>query len=358
LNTRPFPFPSGALLAAHLALAVAGCAGFPRPFPGDDGGAPSAAEAGTGHEDLDAGPAPDATHTPDGAPTLDAALPSGDAGLLDGGPGSPDATPHAPDAAPPVLDAGAAVPDAGAPVPDAAFPPWDAGPGCLGLYPPHAGPPDRYSGIQHLRDSALASALRDRVKVGHDGVSYDRAKELMFGTNGIDVHGGQVECVYTGERFQPRELDRTGGFNVEHSWPQSEFGGESATAKGDMHHLFPTERDINSCRSNYPYGWTESPSGPPCSRGGSERGPSVEGGETVFEVRPVKRGDMARAHFYFSVRYNLRIPADEEAVLRCWHGEDPPDDEERTRNTAIESLQGNRNPFIDRPEFLGAIANL
>ena len=43
-------------------------------------------------------------------------------------------------------------------------------------------------------------------------------------------------------------------------------------------------------------------------------------------------------------------PADIQTMLR-WNREDPPTLWERHRNQAIQELQGNRNPFIDHPEW-------
>ena len=42
-------------------------------------------------------------------------------------------------------------------------------------------------------------------------------------------------------------------------------------------------------------------------------------------------------------------------TLREWHQADPVDDAERNRNQIIYSWQGNRNPFIDHPEFAASI---
>jgi endonuclease I len=39
------------------------------------------------------------------------------------------------------------------------------------------------------------------------------------------------------------------------------------------------------------------------------------------------------------------------STLIAWHQADPPDDAERARNEVIYSFQGNRNPFIDHPEW-------
>ncbi len=42
-------------------------------------------------------------------------------------------------------------------------------------------------------------------------------------------------------------------------------------------------------------------------------------------------------------------------LLLKWHKEDPVDDFERNRNEVIYEAQGNRNPFIDKPEYVHLI---
>ena len=41
--------------------------------------------------------------------------------------------------------------------------------------------------------------------------------------------------------------------------------------------------------------------------------------------------------------------------LLKWHEEDPVDQIERRRNDTIAKFQGNRNPFIDHPEYVSII---
>ena len=42
-------------------------------------------------------------------------------------------------------------------------------------------------------------------------------------------------------------------------------------------------------------------------------------------------------------------------TLLAWHRLDPVSAEERQRNNVVHSWQGNRNPFIDHPEFVQSI---
>ena len=49
------------------------------------------------------------------------------------------------------------------------------------------------------------------------------------------------------------------------------------------------------------------------------------------------------------------MPADRLDVLRAWHDADPVGDYERHRNAAIQEAQGNRNPFIDFPDWVAQV---
>lgn len=212
---------------------------------------------------------------------------------------------------------------------------------------------DRWGDLEGLKDSNLKLALHNRIN-GHRSLGYTAARKEMF--TDIDVIDGQIECIYTGRKTAPTGSNTPGGMNTEHSWPQSQ-GAKTEPRRSDIHHLFPTDQTANSYRSSYDFGETDCQ--PKCTwtGGGSKLGPSKYGSGTVFEVRPKYRGDIARAHFYFSVRYQLSIPATEERVLRKWNLEDPPDDVERNRNDAIEAVQNNRNPFVDRPDFVDLISD-
>jgi deoxyribonuclease I len=125
----------------------------------------------------------------------------------------------------------------------------------------------------------------------------------------------------------------------------SKISDEFRQMQSDMHNLFPSIGEVNGDRSNFVFGEVD----------GEER----EYGECDFEVaekivEPKKsiRGDIARSYFYMSHQYKMEIPDDYEKMLREWHLFDPPDEWERDRNSLIEDVQGNRNPYIDYPEMV------
>ena len=204
-----------------------------------------------------------------------------------------------------------------------------------------------YNSCRGLRDNALLDKLRNEVSK-HKSYDYSTARELVI--LGVDNHGGDVECVYTGkvwhvgtEKMPPAEM-----VNIEHTWPQSK--GAKGVAKTDIHHLYPTDSKANSIRGNHPFGLISDPN-PKFNVGGSK------GDGNVFEVRRQHRGNVARSMFYFATVYNQKIDDKQEKVLRKWHKEDPVDANEIARNDKVEALQNNRNPYIDHPEYVDMISD-
>ncbi|TXD34181.1 hypothetical protein FRC98_19305 [Lujinxingia vulgaris] len=311
--------------------------------------------------DLDA-EVPDAdTEVPDAdteVPDADTEVPDADTEVPDADTEVPDADANEPDADADEPDADTNEPDADADEPDADADPvegWSCAPE-LQL------DETRYTHLENTTDQTLIDGLFLLVD-DHTYYSYSGARDFMYApVDGIDTQlDGYIHCPYTGRLATARQPSaddfRTpDGFNTEHSWPKSD-SSDTPPHVSDIHHLFPTWMASNSARASHEFGNTNCSSNCSWQEGGSKLGPSEDGRSTVFEVRPESRGDIARAHFYFSVRYGLPIPQLEEAVLRDWHCEDPPDDWERLRNDRIEVVQENRNPFIDRPDFVDQIAD-
>lgn len=75
------------------------------------------------------------------------------------------------------------------------------------------------------------------------------------------------------------------------------------------------------------------------------------------------KGAAARAAFYVLLRYSTEIspselPPERLRMLLGWHNQDPVSDWARHRNAAIFARQGNRNPFIDHPEWAAVTVTL
>ncbi|MFN3430632.1 MAG: endonuclease I family protein [Candidatus Sericytochromatia bacterium] len=220
-------------------------------------------------------------------------------------------------------------------------------------------PADYYKAAEGQQGQALLRTLANVVSK-HKDLGYDRARDIMFQTVDDTDNDNVVECDYTGKtlaNITGKDAAYKGGkgFNAEHTWPQSK--GATGAAKADLHHLFPTDCNANSRRSSFPFGNVSSVK---WEEGGSKLGTDSKG-RTVFEPRDDQKGNTARAILYFYMVYGNRADLEnfraEETTLKQWHQADPVTAEDLARNNAVYEAQGNRNPFVDRPEFVQAIGS-
>jgi len=221
-----------------------------------------------------------------------------------------------------------------------------------------------YGPAQGKEGAELLRALHLIIRTGHVDRGYAQARDEMFSVV-ADIDGdNRIEDIFTGESRGPitdRKDAYEAGFNTEHTWPQSQ--GATGIAQSDLHHLQPGDIRTNEKRGSYPYGdvvkavWSTG-TGPAQAKLGVDAL-----GETVFEPYAAVKGDIARGLLYFYTRYNESRPADFstknlkhdlETLLR-WNAADPVDDRERARNDAVQQVQGNRNPFVDHPEFVDKV---
>jgi endonuclease I len=194
-----------------------------------------------------------------------------------------------------------------------------------------------------------------------------------------DVPCGEAPYLYTFFEDQDRGL---GGqsegevYNREHSMPRSWFGGTVPPMNTDLHHIFPADKRVNAMRDNDPFGMVDQPSWTSMNGGktGQNSLPGYDG--IAFEPIDEYKGDLARAFLYMVTRYEDQVaawdfsaegramlapnsyPAYREwaiGMLLEWHADDPVSQKEILRNHAVYTIQGNRNPFIDRPELAGEI---
>jgi len=123
-----------------------------------------------------------------------------------------------------------------------------------------------------------------------------------------------------------------------------------------LHNLFPVSSSANGIRGNIDFGYVDHKTYAPCAE--SKKGFSKDGGsQKYFEPPDVHKGNVARALFYFSIRYLISINDEEENTLRLWNKLDPVDDTEKEHNERIYEFQKDRNPFVDFPDLVDSISN-
>ncbi len=230
-------------------------------------------------------------------------------------------------------------------------------------------PPGFYAGTEGKTGGSLVNALHARID-GHTVISYSQTDEAMSRLDEAAGSTREVELLYTtGTRLKTAfggDQNSNGGsgdWNREHVWPRG-FGIESSGPdNSDLFNLRPTDVDTNQKRGSLVF----DDSRQPVSTYSGALGSTFD--SNSWEPPDDVKGNVARACFYMAVRYDgsdgatndLRLGASpnrsqaefgQVLTLLRWHRDDPVDDAERSRNQRIFSqYQGNRNPFIDRPEF-------
>ena len=265
-------------------------------------------------------------------------------------------------------------------------------------------PPGYYSGVDATNATTLRQTLHATIE------DHTRFPYTDFGTDTWDIleladedpnDPGRVLDVYKNESFA-KQGGGNSFYNREHTWPKS-YGFPDDDGQNypytDCHQLFLCDSGYNTSRSNKPYrncdaGCGENPTDANAGQGGGSgvypgwsnwtEGSFTQG---TWETWLGRRGDVARALMYLDVRYEGGnhgvtgwaepdlILTDSEflidqsntgqnestgymgmlSVLVQWHHEDPPDAREVERNDAVFAFQGNRNPFVDHPEWVDCL---
>lgn len=240
-----------------------------------------------------------------------------------------------------------------------------------------AEPVNYYNSAIGKSDEALMTALRNIIRT-HKEVSYTNGLLNAFAIADTDGDGYIID-IYSNCRYRPSDNGSSAshlgeGYNREHSFPRSWFGGEVQPMNTDVFHIYPTDIRVNSQRGNNPYGV--------CANGtrltyrsyvakgklGNCTYPGYSG--VVFEPDDEYKGDLARTFFYMVTCYKNELPSWPGSpqldystnkykafstwtikMLMEWTRLDPVSEKEIKRNDAVYGIQGNRNPFIDHPEL-------
>jgi len=232
------------------------------------------------------------------------------------------------------------------------------------------GPTHYFGSLNGESGPNLSQAIQDII--AEEGVvkihTYADIIDILKSADQSPMNSNEVWLAYR-EESRPKYLYQlsssgTGFWNREHIYPRSRGGffsiedDEIATginewwvtnadslrhANSDAHGLRATDANENSSRGNQHFGEYIGP----------------EGTQGSF------RGDVARAVFYLSIRFNDLSVVDgfpdstgqlgDLQTLLQWHLDDPVDDFEMNRNNIAYTWQNNRNPFIDYPELASYI---
>ncbi|WP_312346226.1 endonuclease [Chryseobacterium binzhouense] len=160
-------------------------------------------------------------------------------------------------------------------------------------------------------------------------------------------------------------------YNREHIVPQSLFN-EASPMVSDVHFIRATDGYVNNMRGSLPFGKVGVTNY--ISNNGSKRGNSISPGYSgvVFEPIDEFKGDVARMIFYFVTRYETQLSGFSSGnmlgnsaypglqqwqldQLLAWHALDPVSPTEIGRNNASYVYQGNRNPYIDNPNYVNLV---
>ncbi len=222
---------------------------------------------------------------------------------------------------------------------------------------------------ENLDGAAFRAELAELITSTHNTSvnSYDNLKSQFNITDANPETGSGLLWFYTGTQVSSYSGSTS---NREHVWPKD--GGAAFPEKTgpgcDLQHLRPTDSQLNSSRGSYSFDEVAQTSSSIVKQNGS-----TSYGKTADELcyrsgsffYPAKgyRGATARILMYVQTRwgdqYNLKFvdsagkckTIGKISTLLKWHLEEPPTASEIYRNQKAYEIQGNRNPFIDHPEY-------
>jgi endonuclease I len=250
----------------------------------------------------------------------------------------------------------------------------------------------------------LRGNLHNIISAGFTMRTYGDSRWAM-GSGGTDSQGthpggeidqdpnnlSNIRLIYTNTSI-PGTWDLGATWNREHVWPKSwlnltsdQVGNSYHGPASDLFELMPADPNVNSARGNFGYGFYPATTG--VYKGST--GPFGANSSYWFP-NVVDAGEVARSIFYMATRYftasnpsrgtdiqNLEIVngmpslynmGDLNSLLH-WNYEYGVDNFERRRNAYIYGksfgsstndlnsnyFQGNRNPYIDHPEYVWAV---
>ena len=229
-------------------------------------------------------------------------------------------------------------------------------------------PPPGYYNSATGSGSTLKQQLHNIID-NHTVLSYDAARSNLQVTDRDPNDADNIILIYDRVSLDVSNLngsvpgwDNGNSWNREHTWPRALGVDASGPDNSDLHMLRPSDPVVNSDRGSLHFGGAF----------GQPFGTVSDGGSTVWYPGDADAGMVARQMFYAAVRYdgsdsatsNLELANGTPGSPRLgsldrmieWHYQTAPDNFELRRNDVVhDSFQGNRNPFVDRPEYVWSV---
>ena len=222
----------------------------------------------------------------------------------------------------------------------------------------------------NLSGSSFRAELADLITDTHKTqTSYSGLSSIFPDSDADPKKSGNILWFYTGTSVSFNG-SFSSGTNREHVWPKNAGKAfpESSGPGADAHHLRPTNANLNSTRSNNSFDEVPKTNGNIVSEAGSTSYANLcYQANSLFYPGEGYRGATARILMYMETRwgnqYSLTFvdsagsnkTIGKISTLLKWHLEEPPTQEEIVRNEVVYKIQGNRNPFIDHPEYAAQI---
>lgn len=229
-----------------------------------------------------------------------------------------------------------------------------------------------YASVFAVRDAERMDKINAVISAGHVPMTYSQVWSVLTFSDEDPANSDNIIELYTGNSV-PKNMNGSGdnannpdSWNREHVWSKSHgFPNEAQEAYTDAHHLRPADWSMNTERSELDFDWGGDP---------IEESPLNLKDSDSFEPRDEVKGDVARMLFYMAARYNgadtdktpdlVLVDAMTDfgtpqfgklCSLYQWHLDDAVSQAEMTRNEVVYEYQGNRNPFIDHPDWVDDI---
>ena len=224
-----------------------------------------------------------------------------------------------------------------------------------------------YQNVNTESSITLRNSLHNLID-NHTVASYNSCKNHLKNTDKDPNNPNNVVLIYKQNSIPQDDFasnSEVDFWNREHVWAKSLGGFTSGPAYSDLHHLKPADNTVNTSKGNKSF-----------DDGGQQHNEAIQCYYSDYTWEPPDnvKGDVARMLFYMDVRYeggtnepDLTIVEQVDtypnpnigrlSTLLLWHIQDPVDAFEMNRNEVIYTIQNNRNPFIDHPEYASIIWN-